>query len=522
MLLPESKKYLYNVCAIISLITLISLISVYKSPPARRATGGSALPGHASCRSLFTITRAPDNDTMAAAHSLQHSGQNTHDNETSKSYTWRPPHSHTNLWHVHMSEAIRRVQDLLQKRSTPSGASSEDYRRLGKLLPTLLSFQGNINTGHDHNQREKIEKVNLRFYSRISATGGVLPHVPCAIAPFDDPATVTACLRERLDRKDSLWIAFYGDSKVRELFYELLLKTNGEYNFTIHFQNRTEAWDAVKERSMQVKMHEDMVATTQLEQRMRITYSFRSFSDLPVDFNTTKELLELRGWASGEQQPPQLLIVGYTSWMMQRMMWLYPYDVLSFLMQMHQQVAPLLEQISERTRVLLLAQSRFRPHATWILFNMRTAFSDAVADWSEMVLLYYLQQHRVQQLSSPTPRAFPAHPAPATWSQEEDGASDGPAPRPQLEVSRDYLEPKETGGGVWWWDTGVPLNMAEISECEELYRRGLVSHPLYNSPYFRCSDSQHAGRASLADQITMLLNLMCNSVDGADDGVCCH
>ncbi|XP_042235866.1 uncharacterized protein LOC121875379 [Homarus americanus] len=213
--------------------------------------------------------------------------------------------------------------------------------------------------------------------------------------------------------------------------------------------------------------------------------------------------------------------------MMQRMLYYYPHDVLSYLRQLHEQVAPLLHQISQRSRVLFLSQSRFRTHAGWVLFNMRTAFGDASSDWSEMLLMYYLRQYGNHHLSPSPPHVSYTSPTPITGSlQQHSPVPQGPAPntvRPQTTRSiRDHLDPRETGGGVWWWDTGVPLNLAGISECEALYRRGLASHPLYNGHLLQCPDPQHAGRATLGDLVTMLLNLICNSVLGVHDGACCQ
>ncbi|XP_069194756.1 uncharacterized protein [Procambarus clarkii] len=480
-------KHFIKLCAVISLTTLISLISVYKIPPARRATGGSALPGHASCRSLFTITRAADN----------------------------------NLWFPEMSEAIRRVRHLLQKRSSPMGATSEDYRRLGELLPALLTIQDNNSTnGQGGNQTKREPSATLRSTTRLGATGGVLPYVPCTIAPFDDPATVTACLRKRL-AKGALWIDFFGDSKLRVLFYEFLRRTDSEYHYRVKLQNSTKRFEEL--RLNFGNLHHDMEATTDLEPRLRITFSFRPFVEMvPSLVRESVELRQLGKWARGEERPPQLLLLGYTTWMMQRMFVAYSHDVYSYIMQMHRAVVPLLQQISQKTRVLVIAESRYREHAVSnLLKNYRILYGDASIDWSAMVFLYYLQQYKQQQSPHPPSRASTAHTTPVTWSQDENLHHDGPTPKAHSQTILDHMVPREADGGVWWWDTGLPLNMAAIGECDELYHRGLASIPAYNGAHLNCYDFHHAGTATLSDMVTMLFNLMCNSLSGAHSTFCC-
>lgn len=127
-----------------------------------------------------------------------------------------------------MAVAARRVRQLLQKRSSTSGASTADYVSLAALLPTLSSLQN-----FSRDSEDRIQRKRRKIPSRIGALGGMLPYVPCTIAPYDHPAPVAACFRQRLTQKDSLWIEFMGDSKVRELFYEFLHRSDEEYHYML-------------------------------------------------------------------------------------------------------------------------------------------------------------------------------------------------------------------------------------------------------------------------------------------------
>ncbi|KAG7161293.1 hypothetical protein Hamer_G016363 [Homarus americanus] len=87
----------------------------------------------------------------------------------------------------HLSAAVKGLRHLVQKRSSSSGASTEDYRSMAVLLPTLLTFKHHTNKSQEDDHRKEGQTPILRHTSMIDANGGVLPYVPCAIVPFDHP-----------------------------------------------------------------------------------------------------------------------------------------------------------------------------------------------------------------------------------------------------------------------------------------------------------------------------------------------
>ncbi|XP_042207970.1 uncharacterized protein LOC121856439 [Homarus americanus] len=474
------------------------------------------------CRSLFTITGVPDEKTLFPAHLLQ----NPADNSSLTSDRWTPLHPREDQ---HLSAAVKGVRHLLQKRSSSSGASSEDSLSLAALLPTLLTFEHHTNKTQEDDHRKEGQTPILRLNSRIDADGGVLPYVPCAIVPFDHPPSVTACFAHRLKNNNSFWIAFLGDSNIRALFYEFLQRTDSEYRYLIHLLNTTMSYEEMRRTTF--KLHTDMEAATPVHLRLRVSFSFRTFMEVtPSKVQETNELRQLSRWARGKDPLPHILIIGYTSWMMLLMMMRRSStsDVLEVVREMHQQVVPLLHQIAQRTRVLVVSQGRYREHSlTGTIYNMVSILGDATFDWSEMLFQYYLRQYKDHHLSPATPHVSYTFPTPITGSlQQHSPVPQGPTTNTAIQqttrTNRDHLDPRETGGGVWWWDTGVPLNLAGISECEELYRRGLVDSSVYTSEHLRCTDDHHVGEDVLSDQITMLLNLMCNSIMQPHTNVCCH
>ncbi|XP_071535004.1 uncharacterized protein [Panulirus ornatus] len=626
-----------------------------------------------TCRALFTITHDVHH------HLLQTSEHNGTHSEDVRGDEWVVDDSaggkvgDREWW----SAAAKIVQQLVQKRSFLSGAPTSYYYSLAALLPKLLSFGDD---SHDGEKRDEangtiqikdysgldpaitMKQTNSPFFrerSRVMALGGVLPYVPCVIALYQQPTAFTKCVRTRLEKKPQLWLSFMGDSKIRGLFTDFINRTDSEYNYSISYQNMTVSWPTLRQKLMKREVRWcDMEASTSVARGLRISFSFKKLNQIELsEFN--EEIADLWRWASGEPSP-DLLVVGYTSWIIgARNLYLnkayvYTGDILDLLMEKHSVIVPLLEQISHRSRVLVLPQSRLRPHSeVWV--TLLGALSDAIFDWSEMTFLHLLKQYREGRgdgenhmhnsshvsHSAPPPRHFLAidkasrgeprlyrtlerdwtlqdHPSTdetrrqttmlqdqrspdvtdanlrpkttvqtstqqeatnqpmttrddlrtgrariaedsskpqgiretfetttedlkpqGTTEQNKAPNTDRRTRRPAEEIGTphdiptphgttertltflDHLIPTRSSSGVWWWDSSLPLNLAGILECNELYNRGLAYHRIYREAVLHCLDVQHAGRATNNDLVTMLLNLLCNSVSGLHHTYCC-
>ncbi|XP_064085401.1 uncharacterized protein LOC135200726 [Macrobrachium nipponense] len=254
-------------------------------------------------------------------------------------------------------------------------------------------------------------------------------------------------------------------------------------------------------------------------------------------------------------------------------------DVLAILLELHARVVPLLDKISKRTRVLVLPQSRMRPNGEKLTSYFRGAMADFNLDWSESTFLYILQhldldfKSLLESRLSITKEILRISEGHATWeslstqskantiwkpsngttkaenesslnseaSYSDQSTTGSPAsdggilstrhPRvtqqtivnkaSKATASRDYLIPSEEDSGLWFWDAMLPLNLAEIQECEQLVEGGLTEEPLYKGGALRCLDAVHAGEITSGDLSTMLLNLLCNSVLETGDDYCC-
>ncbi|KAK4324154.1 hypothetical protein Pmani_005157 [Petrolisthes manimaculis] len=521
--------------------------------------------------------------------------------------------SHT-LWHI--SSPTRR--------NFNSSPSTQYYQSLAALLPPLLSYPSS-------------NSPKLIRSSRIDE-GGVLPFVPCTIMPYHTSSSISACFTHKLATHSSFHIHFMGDSKIRELFYAFLERIDEKLHFSIKLGNEMVPFLGLDDNHPKLK--KDMEATSSAAQGLRVGFSFRGFYQLnPNIMRESPEVKQLERWASGEDTPPHLLIIGYTSWLLQWVITMPFMDLLSLLMEVHHMVVPLLYKISQRTHVMVVPQHRTRNYDKSRKFILHQSnLLDINFDLSEMAFRHYLDRwsrgegdasppprrqvspppvfmSRISGMDSTTPSDARTHHN-TTWDlvvdedlnqhvteNEEMGqyvAAEGMVQyvakgeevvqhvvgekvvqqvtegvevvkhvTEGMEVVQhvtegeevvkhvtegeevvkhvtegeevvkhvteseevvqhvaadgvDQLTMRESEVGVWWWDTSLPLGLASIAECQQLYHLGLTSYPLYKNKFLKCTDRHHAGTVTLGDQVTMLLNFLCNSVFSVPKNACCH
>ncbi|KAK7072653.1 hypothetical protein SK128_006377 [Halocaridina rubra] len=190
------------------------------------------------CQSLFSISQAPkyefyvgrDKDLMSKNVT---SYQGLHN-------SFRVFHRQTSEINRDLRFAKEIVRKISESKKNPSSISStEEYHRLSLLLPPLLVL-GNTSSAEKDTEgetgRSKDLSPFLTGYSRITAAGGMLPFIPCAIAPYNDvDLTVKTCIRKRIRKSGQFWIQFTGDSKIRYLFEQFLNRLNNHYNFTVAY-----------------------------------------------------------------------------------------------------------------------------------------------------------------------------------------------------------------------------------------------------------------------------------------------
>lgn len=168
-----------------------------------------------SCHSLFTITDFTNGNEL----------------ETLSTYTIGQDLANASSLDS-IQKVARVVRNLQHMRDTLSGVTTAHYRTVASLLPPLVTFHNQTVTP----KADEAPNPTLAGVSRISVAGGMLPYVPCAILPYDDPASFTSCLRKRLRSQGSFRIEFMGDSKIRSLYYAFLRRTNQQLQYQISVQ----------------------------------------------------------------------------------------------------------------------------------------------------------------------------------------------------------------------------------------------------------------------------------------------
>lgn len=188
---------------------------------------------------------------------------------------------------------------------------------------------------------------------------------------------------------------------------------------------------------------------------------------------------------------------------------------------------------------------------------METILADIIFEWNEALFLYEVQKfrgnHKSQNTSTSTVNLVKKNPrisseerqkiqrkimTPESSDRKQTPEMAKRMDKSQLpkdespdktqrydtqiitKVVRDYLTPSAKEKGLWLWDSSLPLNLASTSECQQLQLRS-GTHPFFNNTELRCADNHHLGRITARDLVTMLFNLMCNSVLKSTEEFCC-
>nr|XP_053640469.1 uncharacterized protein LOC128694387 [Cherax quadricarinatus] len=412
----SNTKYTSTISASVSQVRVSNIRQTSVSGSVSQASVSGSVNQSPACSALFTITDVPGEEIFQQyIRYLTPSLDNMTDSDSWPAQNWlttkhdkldqEDTPAVTDVRHMLQSrqvaaEALAGVTQVLLKRKLSTGVTIEDYNKLSQLLPNLLTFRKTENhrNGEEQTEEPTVKKVEAHkdgepgniwsktMNNRLGLSRGVLPFVPCVVAPYDASHAIT-CINKRLENNNTLRIHFLGDSKIRDVFKALLRRTDSEFRYMIHYSNVTERWSVAEPRLQQKGLlWSNMVATTYQYPHLRISFSFRTFMSVTdAEIMRDDGLRLLKNWATDAEDRPHLLIVGYNSWMLHADPDLHNTDILSFLLVMHQLTVSLLEQISQKTRVLMLTQSRLRSHGHFKLYNNRIAFSNANFDWSDMM-----------------------------------------------------------------------------------------------------------------------------------------
>ncbi|CAL4131223.1 unnamed protein product, partial [Meganyctiphanes norvegica] len=352
------------------------------------------------------------------------------------------------------------IEKIRSNRQSAFGPDTTDYKKLSSWLPSLLKTKNENGS------------VALSKRTRVEQNDGYLPHVPCQQVLYT-PSTAFSCVRDRLKTKQHFRLTFMGDSKIRNLF-QGFLATTINFDYEIYQNNSTMTLeDMLKSLRYPKTRWIDRKASSKLLQGFSVFYKYEPFNeDTPEEYNNMEGVKLIKSWLSGEASPPDLVVIGYTSWMLQKMEVVRDENLSilqmeDYLMDIHRFLVPLLEALGHKTRVLVEAQSRLRPNANFATIIRPAQYSDANVEWSEKMFLHYIKRTYIGDRDPLIPDAG----------------------------NTDPLVPAVGNTGVWWWDSSLPLNMATVRECTLLYDSNLGKTAEYNATWLKCLDMAHAGQA---------------------------
>ncbi|XP_037793985.1 uncharacterized protein LOC119589451 [Penaeus monodon] len=229
-------------------------------------------------------------------------------------------------------------------------------------------------------------------------------------------------------------------------------------------------------------LHDSEVNLESYDLRVTMVWAPLASQVMPPTAKERIEVVRLKEWA-GQEVIPDIIVFGLGKWFMlekEDVNELIPYTDAHYLL--GPLVAPL-TRLAARTHVLWWHQSRYR----WFNFETKdhTPWKTEVRKYWEQVL---------------------------SMNQFRDGI-------PFMDNWLWRTSLRDTG--MWQWDSTVPFNLANLKECLDLRMAGEVDAKLYTAKWWNCRDAHHSSYETNADEIQMLLNLLCNPYIASREQYCC-
>ncbi|XP_064122529.1 uncharacterized protein LOC135226749 [Macrobrachium nipponense] len=355
------------------------------------------------------------------------------------------------------------------------------YEEVSESLPTLLRTLPN-------------GTLDLLPKSRLQITGGRLDYLDCGIRMYDAKDVMKCSALRRNGRDGPLWIAFVGDSKMRDTFKGFLNMTP---NFNWHIYNTSSkevtstTWETFAS-THHPKFQQSVSVKGALDSRVDLVWATHGLNIYKIA-KVPQE--ELEYWAYEASQVPDVVVIGFGAW-----------SITGGFASDHESLNPftdcvdewmkaskVLEILSRRTPVIAWAQSRSREF---------TAKRYAVNGWSgsntdDESLNNETANDRFYRVSYYTRHLSTG----AEWADEA-------------------MHVALLNSNIIIWDSMLPSGLLNIKECQSLYDAGMMEHPTYFA--HACHDDIHPDQFTIRDEHTMILNLLCNHhMDNNGSRYCC-
>ncbi|CAL4107273.1 unnamed protein product [Meganyctiphanes norvegica] len=324
------------------------------------------------------------------------------------------------------------------------------YRDLSENLPPTAVDQGDMTP------------------TRLQVMNGKVPYLPCRVQLYDTNQ-VLHCLEQRHtsirnnndpsendhNNKNSknitpTWVAFVGDSKMRDKFATMVFGPISKFNWTTSWDAHTNgeyvelSMEALKKKIFKKTMQSmRAVSTDGLLQVDYVSATRGLTTDVHVDLPRPVPLL--RRWATTTDNLPQLIVIGYGMWTfligyISKKPYLDPYDEI---LERWKATEEVLVSLASRTNVLVWPQGRKRSYAG--LDFLRDTHFDY-----EAILKNNLEDKQALD-----------------WIEKA-------------------MHQALKNTGLTQWDSLVPFNLANIRECRAIRE---VIHRAYDSDGITVSES---------------------------------
>ncbi|XP_045623322.2 uncharacterized protein [Procambarus clarkii] len=423
--------------------------------------------------------------------------------------------------------------------------SDTPYEALRRQLAPLVDFNSSPKGSNVSSTTAVYEGLRLKLMN------GSIPYVPCQIRMYE-ARDVEECMTARRARGFGTWIAFYGDSTMRQkmhvllnflppgLIYSYFLNgiqvtleefitivahqlelrptifeilghrakdfptsqkfqptldslqgndvsnvTNHYNGFTIHIGNNFETNIKIDAERLSALFLTSNNEPTEKQDHgayeVRVTLVWAtcgSRSGEGRDRDAPK-VTKLQEWARADVIP-DIIILGFGKWFLHLR---YSSGELDPFTELDFWTRPLVEPLTllaNRTRVLLLAQSRSR---SYNFVNNYVSGEDKQKVWDTKL--------------------------------ETTIYSDS---LPLIDTWFGVLL-RQTG--VWLWDSTLPFNLANILECSTLKENNFFDNSFYTGRWWMCTDANHASFETNANELQMMFNYMCNNYLKTSQQYCC-
>lgn len=329
-------------------------------------------------------------------------------------------------------------------------------------------------------------KYEVSQRSRLEILNGTLPYLSCKVRRYT-PSDVETCLAARRQSgTPALWFAFVGDSKVRVRFERFIGSTLRDWRLTVAGQpvswhNYTEVFVA---RKIQTTIDARSEGTG-----MRATVVWASRGMVSGPYNDLRQTEMLGDWMADDAKVPDVVVVDFGRWVYRGAL-IQGLDSLAAPDEVGRRwkaMWPLIAHLAARTRVLLLPQMRHRRHSRHTDARPPPTNPRALTQWQRDVTHDSVQGDQaadwIDRIAQRTARAT----------------------------------------GALLWDSSLPANLANGRECRTLRKGRQQDTPGYGPEVLNCADTFHPSASTMRDEISMLLNLVCNGYVAGDDrgDLCC-